>query len=395
MNILININNLRGTGAPRVLFDLATQFVSDGHTVVFLSDEDEAPTFEVPGGTRIFTKRLFRIKEVELVDERRSAAQRKVARFVASLVRHIKPVWNPLLGYFFLRNQILKLQPDVALNNDILSDLGFQSVLASICPSIICVHMDPIALYDRFTDISGSSIADFFDGQDVVCVSRVAADNLRLKFPRVKSCQPIYNIVCRDRISEQARESVTFEVPGSYVVVVGSLIERKRIDRVIRALPHVNRDCHLVVMGSGALESALRELSGELGVSDRVQFLGFLKSPYSVISGSLGLALSSDAEGLPTVLIEALALGVPVVATDCVSGPSEILSGDANRFLVSLDQSESEIVGQIASHLNAFFHRESAIDFERIIHQFEPEVVANQWYELFQRLEVGTGLKSS
>jgi len=87
-------------------------------------------------------------------------------------------------------------------------------------------------------------------------------------------------------------------------------------------------------------ESNLKMLASELGVTDRVHFKGFCENPYIYLQSSKGLLLSSDSEGLPTVLIESLICGVPVVSTNCPTGAREILQGDLSRFLMELGDEE-------------------------------------------------------
>jgi len=87
------------------------------------------------------------------------------------------------------------------------------------------------------------------------------------------------------------------------------------------------RRVRLVVLGAGPERNALNSLIQELGISDSVELPGFVENPFSYMAGSAVLALTSWFEGLPNVLIEAMACGTPVVAVDCPSGPREILEG--------------------------------------------------------------------
>jgi glycosyltransferase involved in cell wall biosynthesis len=81
-----------------------------------------------------------------------------------------------------------------------------------------------------------------------------------------------------------------------------------------------------VILGEGPERAALEAQARREGIKDCVALPGFVDNPYSYMARAAVFALSSDWEGLPTVLIESLALGTPVVSTDCESGPREILS---------------------------------------------------------------------
>jgi N-acetylgalactosamine-N,N'-diacetylbacillosaminyl-diphospho-undecaprenol 4-alpha-N-acetylgalactosaminyltransferase len=80
-------------------------------------------------------------------------------------------------------------------------------------------------------------------------------------------------------------------------------------------------------LGEGPERGALQALAASLGIADRVDMPGFVANPFAVVSRAHVYAMPSNAEGFPNGLVEAMACGVPVVATNCASGPSEILAG--------------------------------------------------------------------
>lgn len=117
------------------------------------------------------------------------------------------------------------------------------------------------------------------------------------------------------------------------LVAVGRLHPQKNFPLLLRAFARVRTQrpsARLIILGEGAERTRLEQLARELGIADAVAFPGFVDNPYAFMSRAAALVLSSDYEGLPTVLIEGLACGVPVVSTDCPSGPAEIL--DHGRF---------------------------------------------------------------
>ena len=85
------------------------------------------------------------------------------------------------------------------------------------------------------------------------------------------------------------------------------------------------RDANLIILGDGEERTRLEELVQELGLRDHVKMLGYVENPWAYMSKADVFVLSSKWEGLPTVLVEALALGVRVVSTDCEYGPGELL----------------------------------------------------------------------
>src|SRR5205823_738341 len=105
---------------------------------------------------------------------------------------------------------------------------------------------------------------------------------------------------------------------------------------LIDAFAEVRRDreARLVILGDGPERPMLESRIGARGLDDSVAMPGFVDNPYACMARAAVLVLSSDREGLPTVLIESLAVGTPVVSTDCESGPREILKGGALGELV-------------------------------------------------------------
>jgi glycosyltransferase involved in cell wall biosynthesis len=124
---------------------------------------------------------------------------------------------------------------------------------------------------------------------------------------------------------------------GSPVIVgVGRLTHQKDFPTLIRAFAavHATRPCRLVLLGEGRDRAALQSLINRLGITADVDMPGFVVNPYAYMSRATVFALSSAWEGSPNALTEALALGTPVVSTDCRSGPREILENGRYGALV-------------------------------------------------------------
>jgi len=143
----------------------------------------------------------------------------------------------------------------------------------------------------------------------------------------------IYNPVVDEELLRKSHEPLThpwFE-PGEppVLLAVGRLTGQKDFATLLRAFARVQQKmpCRLLILGEGERREQLEALSSELGIQDDVQMPGFTENPYAYMRRAEVFVLSSLWEGLPTVLIEAMACGCPVVATDCPSGPREILEG--------------------------------------------------------------------
>jgi glycosyltransferase involved in cell wall biosynthesis len=166
----------------------------------------------------------------------------------------------------------------------------------------------------------------------IVAVSRGAAEDLaRSSGLPLERVEVLYNPVITPALMAQARKSPDHPwlTPGQPPVVigVGRLTPQKDFATLIRAFAEVRRRrvARLLILGEGEERSRLEALATELGVSDDVTLPGFRDNAMAYMAASRVFALSSAWEGLPTVLIEALAAGAGVVSTDCPSGPREIL----------------------------------------------------------------------
>jgi glycosyltransferase involved in cell wall biosynthesis len=122
----------------------------------------------------------------------------------------------------------------------------------------------------------------------------------------------------------------------------------------------------------------LEDLTEQLGLKDRVIFAGFVSNPYAFVARASALVLSSCYEGMPTVLLEALSCGCPVVSTDCPSGPREILADSKWGDLVPVNNVEA-LAQAIEKCLSTSRDRTF---LERRAHDFSVDVMTDKYYML-------------
>jgi glycosyltransferase involved in cell wall biosynthesis len=175
----------------------------------------------------------------------------------------------------------------------------------------------------------------------VIVISRGIADEL-VKHTRVpqSKIEVIHNPIDMQGIQAQAQNQPQFTTPGSSTIIsAGRLIKLKNYPLLVRAVRNVLEE-HLVdlyILGQGPEKDSILELSQALGIADRVHLLGFKPQPYAYIAQADLFALTSDHEGFGNVLVEAMALGLPVVSTDCPYGPAEILGNGEFGVLVPVN----------------------------------------------------------
>src|SRR5574337_901245 len=175
----------------------------------------------------------------------------------------------------------------------------------------------------------------------IIAVSEGVTDNVArvTGLPRER-ITTIYNPVVTPELYEKMRAPLDHPwfSPGSPPVVlgVGRLVAQKDFPNLLKAFARVRamRKARLVILGEGKERPALEVLARKLGVASDVALPGFVLNPFPYMMRASVFVLSSAWEGLPGVLIEAMACGCPVASTDCPSGPAEILDSGAYGPLV-------------------------------------------------------------
>lgn len=227
----------------------------------------------------------------------------------------------------------------------------------------------------------------------VVAVSEGVASDLRNYLGGQISQHRVPNIVVRtnpidfNRIARMAEQPIPLDATTFFsrptLIAVGRLKQQKAFDVLIESFFHAaseGGDWNLVILGEGPERPLLERQIKRAGLEERVFMPGFVENPYSYMKRAQLFVLSSRYEGLPLVLIEALSLKLPVIATDCPSGPREILKF-APELLVPPDDVTAlskAISRSMASHPNAEKFTALARDV-RSIH--DPK----QTYQLLQK----------
>jgi len=165
----------------------------------------------------------------------------------------------------------------------------------------------------------------------VVTVSKGTEKRIKKLFS-LTNTQTIYNYFDLKEIKVKLNEpllekdSLLFENNLSTFINVGRLTEQKGQDTLIQSFAQANMpDAHLIIIGEGKQRKKLESLCIELGVEKKVHLIGTRKNIFPLLAASDCFVLSSRWEGFGLVLVEALAVGMPIISTNCLSGPAEIL----------------------------------------------------------------------
>jgi glycosyltransferase involved in cell wall biosynthesis len=210
-----------------------------------------------------------------------------------------------------------------------------------------------------------------------------AADAARLAAVAADRVQTLYNPIRSRPVPEAAALDLAeafWRCPrGRRIITVGSMKEQKNQHMLLRAF-HLLDDpaANLLLLGQGGLEPKLRQLAAQLSIADRVTFAGFHPDPTPFYMTADLFVLSSDYEGFGNVIVEALAAGLPVVSTDCPSGPAEILEGGRYGRLTPVGDA-----GALARAMRGALA--APVDYEALKRRaadFAPEKVARRYLQL-------------
>jgi len=227
----------------------------------------------------------------------------------------------------------------------------------------------------------------------IVCVSSGVRDELqRLLRLSERRLHVIYNPV----VSARSRALATSPVEHPWlengqhhqvIVAVGRLVPQKGFDILLRAFALVLRELpsRLLLIGDGPERQALQRIVAELHLASAVEFLGYEPNPHRYLARADLFVMSSRWEGLGNTLIEALACGCPVVSTDCISGPREILENGQYGTLVPVDDPGS-LADAIIQNLREPSSRVTSADRRARAQCFSVDRAVTEYSRLIARL---------
>lgn len=226
--------------------------------------------------------------------------------------------------------------------------------------------------------------------QQVVCVSKgVESDFCEYYRYKKNNLSTIYNPVLDDAYFEKLQAPVQhrfFKDGTKVILAVGRLTEAKNFGLLIRsfkALHDQYAETRLIILGEGELRAEFEALVQELGLTDVVDLPGFDANPYAYFKYAALFVLSSNWEGLPGVLIQALASKVKVVSTNCPSGPMEILDNSKFGLLVECND-QAGMTKAMQQAIFADYVSYSDTDFDAHIQQFYKATVLNQYLHMME-----------
>ncbi|MBN1267870.1 MAG: glycosyltransferase [Anaerolineales bacterium] len=314
-HIYLCIPSLRGGGAEGTMVRLANELAQRGYSVELVVVRVEGPW----------------------------------AAYVSDAVHVVDLDKSRVLSAFFSLRKYMRGKSGVFVSN--LTHLNIVSIAASRLmkhkPLLFVVeHNDLQIRLDRLQGfirvLAKRALAFLYRRADqVLAVSRdLAADICRILKYEDGAIRVLHNGLDLGVISNKAAEPMPFQelvkYPGPVIIAIGRLVYQKGFDVLLEAMAIVRqtREALLVVLGEGELRKALETQAQTLGIMDAVRFPGYISNPYPVLKRADLFVLSSHYEGFGIVILEAMACGTPVVATDCHWGPAELLQDGGAGVLV-------------------------------------------------------------
>jgi glycosyltransferase involved in cell wall biosynthesis len=357
--IALIVTNLAGSGAEKVVLNLARMFASRGDEVHVIMLED-------------------------------IVAYDTVGIALHTLTHRRKPY--KMLGS--LGDRLLAKKLDAKLSALSANGKNFDLILSHLpAADRVAAYLNRSNLYFVIHTAYSMEIAEFkakkryrrarkkerlyrrlYAQKHLIAVSKGIRDDLDAMGIAYRSCRVIYNPFDAEHIRRKGAEPCPVE--GAFILSASAFRPVKRHDILLDAYAKLEDPLPLKLLCNPhpKLEAMIRERN----LQDRVEILGFTPDPYPYIRAAKLLVLTSEREGLPTVLIEALILGTPVVSTDCISGPSEILIGELKSFLAKLND-----LSDIAEKMNAALLRYPSITPE-YIGKFTESAVYDAYVDLLE-----------
>jgi glycosyltransferase involved in cell wall biosynthesis len=298
--VLFIINSLAGGGAERVMCTLlrASQDELRDSQISLLLLDREAAMYDVP-----------RWIDVQQLDCRHS------------LIRSIWSVWRALA----------RAKPDLTVS--FLTRSNVANIIAGTVLGIPAVISERVNTSSHLGTGAGATVARLLvkatypKARRIIAVSQGVADDLQASFGiRRDRMAVIANPIDLEAIRAQADSDTPVPVEGPYAVTMGRLVPNKNFGMLIEAFARAGIAGSLLILGDGPERDALTRQVEMLGLGGRVVMPGFSANPFPTLARAAFYVSPSNAEGFPNSLLEAMSVGLPVIATNCPSGPSEVLA---------------------------------------------------------------------
>jgi len=369
------VDSLIGGGAERIALNFAEKFAALGHDVhiIIVRNEVEHDTGKI---------RIHALSADGLLARSRPVNKFLLARRLREIVAAIEADGKPFDFFISNAEDMDRLSGMARLPNVFIR---YRNSMEHVLAGKLGNKTGLKRAFRHFRWLR--KLRRIYSGRHIIAITeamkRELLDSIGL---RPASIAVIYNPFDFEDLRRKASDPAT--VPEEpYIVYSARISSRKNQELLIRAWLEADVPQKLVLVGGTTDEKEedylrhLKTLIRELGVEDRVIFTGFQKNPYPWVKHASLFAMSSESEGLPTVLIESLILGTPVVSTDCPTGPSEILTGPFAAFLSPIGD-----IKALANNIRKALEHYPGIDDE-FLSRFRNDYAIQRYLRHFEKIK--------
>jgi len=359
MRFLFIIDALGTGGAEKMILTLSARLIEMGHKVSILAIRNDI-VFDVPNDV-----------DLHILGYKKMSFFPQDYFYAYQLRKYITRLENQL-GHFDVISSNLNLSNRLT-HMAKLSNV-YYCILETVSVSSLSKRKGLKRLFRWFR------LKQILDDKKIIAVSEGIKDDLvnEVKI-KPESIETIYNGVDFEKIISLGHQD-DIEDRGEYIVHVGRLDRVKRHDILLEAFKLSGVDCKLVLVGDGREKESIKEKIMQLGLDDQVEMTGRIENQYPVIKNACLMVMSSDYEGLPTVLLESFVLSTPVVSVDCLHGPREILGEKYQKYL-AVQGDTADLAKKIKEAINDIRQGDLTVDSNHV-ERFSIENVARQYVAL-------------
>lgn len=370
MKVAFVINDLSGGGAEKALLHLASYLHGSGLEVSVLTLQSGNDAYQLPAGLQHITLSTQRLARGAGRILALPLQGREIARLLDELDADLCVSFLPRANVAHVMSRWFGNRRPILATEQVSSRDAYPSNRPG----------------DR---LMRRLIQWFYPRADAVFPSSTGVmDGLRRFGISPDRMRVVYNSVVLEEIRKFAAEPV-LALDGEQmptVITVGRHVYQKDHQTLLHAFAKVRRKltARLVFLGQGPMREELEALAGELGIADDVFFAGFQKNPFAWLAKSSLFVLSSRYEGFGNVVIEAMACGLPIVSTDCPSGPAEILKDGETGLLVPVEDANAMAAAIQTLLEDSEAHAKYANLAVERAEDFDISVVGQQYHELLE-----------
>ena len=358
-HIVMFISSLNKGGSERVLVNLAEYFYSRGYSVTIVTQYKLANEYEISDGIR----RVY--SEITKEEVGKSRIGNCIKRF-----RKLRNIWK-------------QERPDL-----ILSFIGKNNMMAILTsrflsiPTVVSVRGEPKEeYYSGFLRLAAEVLFPLADG---IVLQTTGSKEFFGRAVQKKA------VILPNSLNPAFMREIYEGERDKQIVAVGRVDANKNHIMIIRAFAAL-ADCYpeyeLVIYGEGELRQSLLQQVKEMGLQDRIHLPGSISDVAGALYKASAFVLASNSEGMPNTLIEAMALGVPSISTDCpCGGPRDLIEDGENGILTELDNWKrlEENLQKVISDKE--FAKKLSKNASKIQEKLNPDLINQKWEEYFVKI---------